>query len=123
MGIFTQEKLESMEAPIGQRPPISDIFRVNFMATRPTRFEPETSRCARTKFWEALHSAMGTTLLFSTAYHPQTRGQTERVKQILEDMLRSCAIMYSSNWDVCLPFAEFAYNNSHQVSINIYVPL
>ena len=38
----------SMEAPTGQRPPISDIFCVNFMATRPTRFEPETSRCART---------------------------------------------------------------------------
>ena len=34
-------------------------------------------------------------------------------------MLRSCAIMYSSSWDVCLTFAEFAYNNSHQVSINM----
>ena len=50
MGIFTK-KMEfflSMEAPTGQHPPIYDIFRVNFMTTRPTRFEPETSRCART---------------------------------------------------------------------------
>ena len=46
----------SMEAPTGQRPPISDIFRVNFMATRPTRFEPETSRCARTSSTTTPHS-------------------------------------------------------------------
>ena len=48
---FNQKKWNfflSMEARTGQRPPISDIFRVNFMATRPTRFEPETSRCAQT---------------------------------------------------------------------------
>ena len=46
----------SMEAPTGQRPPFSDIFRVNFMATRPTRFEPETSRCARTSSTTTPHS-------------------------------------------------------------------
>ena len=59
MGIFTQKKMEfflSMEAPTGQRPPIYDIFRVNFMATRPTRFEPETSRCARTSSTTTPHS-------------------------------------------------------------------
>ena len=46
-GNFYQKKWNfflSMEAPTGQRPPFSDIFRVNFIATRPTRFEPETSR-------------------------------------------------------------------------------
>jgi len=42
---------------------------------------------------------MGTDLIFSTAYHPQTGGQTERVNQILEDMLRSCAIIYGKSWD------------------------
>ena len=59
IGIFTQKKMEfflSMEAPTGQRPPISDIFRVNFMATRSTRFEPETSRCARTSSTITPHS-------------------------------------------------------------------
>lgn len=71
------------------------------------------------QLWEELHKAMETTLLFSTAYHPQTVGQTERVNQIIEDMLRACAIIYSGSWDTCLPFAEFAYNNSHQMSINM----
>jgi transposase InsO family protein len=43
------------------------------------------------RFWEKLHEAMDTKLNFSSAYHPQTDGQTERVNQILEDMLRACA--------------------------------
>ena len=46
----------SMEAPTGQRPPIYGIFRVNFMATRPTQFETETSRCARTSSTTTPHS-------------------------------------------------------------------
>ena len=71
------------------------------------------------QFWKSLHDAMGTDLTFSTAYHPQTGGQTERVNQILEDMLRSCAIIYGKNWDECLPFAEFSYNNSYQASIGM----
>ena len=49
------------------------------------------------QFWEALYDAVGTKLLHSTAYHPQTGGQTERVNQILEDMLRACAILYSKS--------------------------
>ncbi|WVZ89773.1 hypothetical protein U9M48_036137 [Paspalum notatum var. saurae] len=52
----------------------------------------------------------------SSAYHPQTSGQVERVNQILEDMLRACAFTYSTKWDECLPLAEFAYNNSYQKS-------
>ena len=62
---------------------------------------------------------MGTELTFSTANHPQTGGQTELVNQILEDMLRSCAIIYEKSWDECLPFAEFSYNNSYQASIGM----
>jgi transposase InsO family protein len=44
------------------------------------------------RFWEKLHKAMDTRLNFSSAYHPQTDGQTETVNQILEDMLRACAL-------------------------------
>jgi hypothetical protein len=46
------------------------------------------------KFWEDLHKSLGTKLLHSSAYHPQTSGQTERVNQILEDMLRACVLEY-----------------------------
>jgi IS30 family transposase len=46
------------------------------------------------KFWEELHKSLGTKLLYSSAYHPQTSGQTETVNQILEDMLRACALEF-----------------------------
>ncbi|WVZ89581.1 hypothetical protein U9M48_035962 [Paspalum notatum var. saurae] len=54
-----------------------------------------------------------------SAYHPQTSSQVERVNQILEDMLRACALTYSTKWDECLPLAEFAYNNSYQKSLDM----
>jgi transposase InsO family protein len=44
------------------------------------------------RFWERLHEALDTQLCFSSAYHPQTDGQTDRVNQILKDMLRACAL-------------------------------
>jgi hypothetical protein len=62
---------------------------------------------------------MGTKLLFSTAYHPQTSGQVERVNQILEDMLRACVISFGMKWEDCLPYAEFSYNNSYQASLDM----
>ncbi|WVZ51685.1 hypothetical protein U9M48_002801 [Paspalum notatum var. saurae] len=69
------------------------------------------------RFWEQLHNSLDTKLRFSTAYHPQTDGQTERTNQILEDMLRACAIQYGTSWDKCLPYTEFSYNNSYQTSL------
>ena len=68
------------------------------------------------KFWNQLHETLGTRLEFSTAFHPQTDGQTERVNQILEDMLRACALDYGFSWDNNLPYAECSYNNSYQAS-------
>ncbi|GJV74030.1 putative reverse transcriptase domain-containing protein [Tanacetum coccineum] len=53
----------------------------------------------------------------STAYHPQTDGQSERTIQMLEDMLRACVIDFGGSWDVHLPLAEFSYNNSYHTSI------
>ena len=71
------------------------------------------------RFWEQLQNALGTTLIHSSAYHPQTSGQVERVNQILEDMLRACALTYGSDWETCLPLAEFTYNNSYQKSLEM----
>jgi hypothetical protein len=54
------------------------------------------------KFWEALHKSLGTKLLHSSAYHPQTSGQPGRVNQILEDMLRACVLEFPQNgMNVC----------------------
>nr|ABA91307.1 retrotransposon protein, putative, Ty3-gypsy subclass [Oryza sativa Japonica Group] len=70
-------------------------------------------------FWEKVHEALGSYLAFSTAYHPQTDGQTERTNQVLEDMLRACALDFSKDWERCLPYAEFSYNNSFQASLKM----
>jgi hypothetical protein len=71
------------------------------------------------KFWEALHKSLGTKLLHSSAYHSQTSRQTERVNQILEDMLRACVLEFPQKWAECLPLAEFSYNISYQESIKM----
>jgi transposase InsO family protein len=71
------------------------------------------------KFWEELHKSLGTKLLHSSAYHPQTSGQTKRVNQILEDMLQACILEFPQKWDQCLLLAEFSYNNSYQESIRM----
>ncbi|KAL4308279.1 hypothetical protein GQ457_01G022750 [Hibiscus cannabinus] len=71
------------------------------------------------RFWQALQDALGTSLNFSTAFHPQTDGQSERVIQILEDMLQGCVIDFRGSWEDFLPLAEFAYNNNYQASIHM----
>jgi hypothetical protein len=70
-------------------------------------------------FWEQLHECLGTQLIRSSSYHPQTDGQTERINQILEDMLRASILHFDKSWDKCLPLAEFSYNNSYQASLKM----
>jgi hypothetical protein len=70
-------------------------------------------------FWGKLHESMDTKLNFSSAYHPQTNGQTERTNQILDDMLRACALKHGGSWDKSLSYAEFSYNNSYQASLKM----
>jgi hypothetical protein len=62
---------------------------------------------------------MDTKLKFSSAYHPQTDGQTKRTNQVLEDMLRACSLQHGSSWDKSLPYAEFSYNSSYQASLKM----
>ncbi|KAJ9552748.1 hypothetical protein OSB04_016793 [Centaurea solstitialis] len=84
---------------------------LSIVSDRDSRF---TSR-----FWDGLQEGLGTKLKLSTAYHPQTDGQSERTIQTLEDMLRSCVIDFGGNWDTHLPLVEFAYNNSYHSSIGM----
>ena len=55
----------------------------------------------------------------SSAFHPQTDGQTERTNQVMEDMLRACVMDFEGTWESHLPLIEFAYNNSYQSSIGM----
>ncbi|GJY52535.1 hypothetical protein Tco_0443382 [Tanacetum coccineum] len=71
------------------------------------------------RVWQTLHKALGTQLDLSTAYHPQTDGQSERTIQTLEDLLRACVIDFGNGWDRHLPIVEFLYNNSYHTSIKV----
>ena len=71
------------------------------------------------QFWQKLQEAMGIRLDFSTAFHPQTDGQSEKTIQTLEDMLRICIMDLGGSWDDHLPLVEFAYNNSYHSSIEM----
>ncbi|GAU43834.1 hypothetical protein TSUD_371130 [Trifolium subterraneum] len=71
------------------------------------------------RFWESLQEALGTKLRLSSAYHPQTDGQSERTIQSLEDLLRACVLEQGESWDSCLPLIEFTYNNSFHSSIGM----
>ncbi|GJT75701.1 putative reverse transcriptase domain-containing protein [Tanacetum coccineum] len=68
-------------------------------------------------FWKSLNKALGTRLDMSTAYHPETDGQSERTIQTLEDMLRACVLNFGKGWDRYLPLVEFSYNNSYHTSM------
>jgi transposase InsO family protein len=69
------------------------------------------------RFWTSLQSALGTQLNLSITYHPETDGQTERVNQVMEDMLRMYVMDNQTQWEKYLPLVEFAYNNSYHSSI------
>ena len=71
------------------------------------------------QFWKSFQKTMGTQLSMSTAFHPQTDGQSERTIKILEDMLRAYVLDIKGSWEEHLPLVGFAYNNSYQASIQM----
>ena len=71
------------------------------------------------EFWRSLQAALGTSLNLSSAFHPQKDCQTERVNQVMEDMLRACVIIFENSWETHLPLSEFIYNNSYHTSIGM----
>nr|GFD02022.1 putative nucleotidyltransferase, ribonuclease H [Tanacetum cinerariifolium] len=81
-------------------------LRGDMMPSRDPRFA--------SRFWKGLQKAWGTKLKFSTAFHPQTDGQSERTIQYC----LSCALEWTGNWDDYICLVEFSYNNSWHASIN-----
>ncbi|GJY85736.1 putative reverse transcriptase domain-containing protein [Tanacetum coccineum] len=69
------------------------------------------------RFWQSMQEELRTRLDISTAYHPQTDGQSERTIQTLEDMLRACVLDFRGSWDVHLSLVEFSYNNSYHSTV------
>ncbi|GJX70679.1 putative reverse transcriptase domain-containing protein [Tanacetum coccineum] len=82
---------------------------ISIISDRDSRF---TSR-----FWQSTKEALGTRLDMSTAYHPQTDGQSEHTIQTLKDMLRACILDFGGSWNVHLLLVEFSYNNSYHSSV------
>lgn len=72
-------------------------------------------------FWRGFWSSLQTTLMMSTAFHPQTDGQTERANRTLEEMLRAFVRFDQTDWDDHLTAAELAVNNSKHASTG-YTP-
>ncbi|GJV96927.1 putative nucleotidyltransferase, ribonuclease H [Tanacetum coccineum] len=98
---------------------LAEIFRQEIVRLHgtPTSIVSDRDPKFTSRFWKGLQKAWGTRLKFSTAFHPQTDGQSERTIQTLEDMLRACALEWTGSWDEYLCLVEFAYNNSWHASI------
>ncbi|CAI7795068.1 unnamed protein product [Closterium sp. NIES-53] len=95
-----------------KRPPSSPpAFKARYHGI-PTTLISDRDPKFTSKFWKELMSLMGTRLAMSSAYHPQTDGQTERLNQIVEQLLRAACKDDINKWDLHLPVLEFAYNNA-----------
>jgi transposase InsO family protein len=103
------------------RPQLVELYmsRIVYLHGVPKKIVSDRGTQFTSKFWERLHETLDTQLCFGSAYHPLTDGQTKRVNQILEDMLRACALQYGRSWDKSLPYVEFSYNNSYQKSLKM----
>jgi len=71
------------------------------------------------QFWQRLFNLLGSRLNMSTAFHPQTDGQTENANKTLQQILRIIVARRPKDWCSCLPAAEFAINNSKQASTGL----
>ncbi|GJZ53687.1 putative reverse transcriptase domain-containing protein [Tanacetum coccineum] len=108
--------------PMRETDPLDKLARMYLKEVVTRHGIPVSIICDRdprfaSNFWWSLQNALGTNLDMSTAYHPQTDGQSERTIQTLEDMLRACAIDFGKGWVNHLPLVEFSYNNSYHASI------
>ncbi|GJR00983.1 putative reverse transcriptase domain-containing protein [Tanacetum coccineum] len=108
--------------PIRENDPLDKLARLYLNRIVARHGIPASIICDRdgrftSNFWRSFQKALGTDISMSTAYHPETDGQSERTIQTLEDMLRACMIDFGKGWVKHLPLAEFSYNNSYHASI------
>ncbi|GJU69671.1 putative reverse transcriptase domain-containing protein [Tanacetum coccineum] len=108
--------------PIRENDPLDKLARLYLNRIVARHGIPVSIICDRdgrftSNFWRSFQKALGTDLSMSTAYHPETDGQSERTIQTLEDMLRACVIDFGKGWVKHLPLAKFSYNNSYHASI------
>lgn len=68
-------------------------------------------------FWKELFKLLGVDLCYSSAYHPQSDGQTERLNQCLENYLRACTHLHPHKWNKWLALAEYWYNTNYHSSL------
>ncbi|GJR53619.1 putative reverse transcriptase domain-containing protein [Tanacetum coccineum] len=108
--------------PIRETDPLEKLAKMYLKEVVARHGIPVSIICDRdprfsSNFWKSLQKALGTSLDMSTAYHPETDGQSERTIQTLEDMLRACVIDFGKGWVDHLSLVEFSYNNSYHASI------
>jgi hypothetical protein len=102
-------------------PKLVDLYIAHILRLHrvPCCIVPDRGSQFTTQFWKSLHGSLGTSLDYSSSFHQQTDGQTERVNQVLENLLRACVLTYNADWEKSLPYAEFLSNNSYQASLKM----
>nr|GFA80470.1 putative reverse transcriptase domain-containing protein [Tanacetum cinerariifolium] len=108
--------------PIRENDPLDKLARLYLNRIVARHGIPISIICDRdgrftSNFWKSIQKALGIDICMSTAYHPETDGQSERTIQTLKDMLRACVIDFGKGWVKHLPLAEFSYNNSYHASM------
>jgi hypothetical protein len=95
---------------------ISEVIRMHGLPKKIISYRDSqfTSR-----FWTSLQSTLGTQLNIRTTYHPKTNGHTERVNQVMEDMLRMYVMDNQTHWERYLPLVDFSYNKNFHSSIGM----
>jgi transposase InsO family protein len=95
---------------------VNEVVRLHGV---PTSIVSDRDPRFTSRLWPSIQRALGTNLSISTAFHPHTNGRSERVIQILEDLLRAYALEFRGNWEEHLSLVEFTNNNSYETTIRM----
>ncbi|KAL5777030.1 hypothetical protein ACOSP7_009956 [Xanthoceras sorbifolium] len=100
---------------------VAQLFMDNIQKLHgiPATIVSDRDKIFTSQFWQHLFKAMDTQLCLSTAYHPQTNGQSERLNQCLENYLRCMTSSKPSHWATWLPLAEWWYNTNYHTALKM----